>query len=453
MAKLCPHRRDQATRLVMVCLPSARMMLFRWIGSLTLVLLGACAAPPAFDLYEVLEECAQDPELRPTVSTILANDLHPDGRSIATTYAEDPDDGVRANCLLWWIRTPSEHQNAWLAKALADPSPTIQAYAVLHARHIEPWDAEVHELLWNALETTQRAHVFEAAAQALAERGGEGVAHQVYWVAHSRGAGWLPYTLPAIVQFPHEDFRAVFEAGLASDRSAHACLGQRGLNALDGEPPSETDCQTTQEFHEQWRSASYALATPSVLTWAELTSVLREHRVIILGELHAAMPARASQIAILAELCHADLREVVLVLERPVLTYQEPLRSAAAQYAIDTRFLESEELASQAPPSTRDRVARTALAQMVQQETDKTFLVVYGENHRASLQAAVQQAGVECISITTSAAPGMLGSSMRAAHGRIQGFGFEFPNGVYYVPRGSYATILGSPALDRVFLK
>lgn len=428
-------------------------MLFRYFGFLSLFLLSACAAPPAFDLYGVLEECAQDPELRPTVCEILADDLHPDGRSIATAYANDPDEGVRANCVLWWMRAPSGEQNAWLAKALVDPSPSIQAYAVLQARHIKPWEPKVQELLWSVLETTQRAHVFEAAAQALAERGGEGAAHQVFWIAHSRGAGWLPHTLPAIAPFPHEDFRGVFEAGTRSDRWAHACLGRRGLRALDGEPPSETDCQTTQEFHEQWRSASYASATPQVLSWPELTSILREQRVIILGELHAAMPARASQIAILAELCHAELREVVLVLERPVLTYQEPLRSAAAQYAIDIRFLESEELASQASPSARDRVARKALAQMVQEEPDKTFLVVYGENHRASLQAAVQQAGVDCISITTSAAPGMLGSSMRAAHGRIQGLGFGFPDGVYFLPRGSYATILGSPALDRVFLE
>ena len=249
-----------------------------------------------------------------------------------------------------------------------------------------------------------------------------------------------------------KNFEGVFEGVLTSDDWNWSCLGRRGLAALDlGEQASE-GCLTTVEFHELWRAPSVSLQVPEVLGWGELMLKLRQKRVIILGELHASMGGRGTQISILADMAHALDGEIVLICEQPVLEYQEPVIAAAKQYQIEVRTLESEELAMTESPSVRDEVVRNALAEMVKAEPETTFVVCYGDNHRRSLHAAVTEAGVPCASIALVQADGMFGSAMRATQGRIQGRCFGYSDDLYWVTGGSYATLLGAPGLDRAFL-
>lgn len=422
--------------------------------AITLLLVGVAASvPPESDgVYELLAKGAADPALRRAVCSILVDDLHPDGEQLAMRYRSDADPTVRGFCFLWLIKMPSDQQNDWLLEGLRDPSPRVQAYAVLSSDEVAPWSTDVWASLWNVLQTSEGGHLFGLTAHALAQRGGAETAAAVFDVAEGRGAGWLPCALKALAAHPQEAFRDVFEAEASSDDWDQACLGRRGLAVLDEGGGGPEDGMTTAEFHAAWRAPSVSLEVPEVLAWDAFVVRLRRERVIILGELHAAVGGRAPQIAILADLVHAKDSDVVLIGERGVLEYQEPVLAAARQYGVEIRNLESEALALNESPSTRDRIARAALVEMVEAEPETTFVVCYGDNHRRSFQAALADVGVASASVTLSGAEGMLGSSMRATRGRIQGRCFAYSGGSYYLPAGSYATLLGAPGLDLLFL-
>ncbi|MCA9003028.1 MAG: hypothetical protein KDB61_13975, partial [Planctomycetes bacterium] len=288
-------------------------------------------------------------------------------------------------------------------------------------------------------------------ADALCTRGGSSATHEVFDIAQSRGIDWWPYVVRGLARHPDEVFREVFEWAAKSDDWDTACLGQRGLGALDQGQSAVGACLTSSEFHALWLAPSMSTQVPEVLDWDEWIVRLRKARVVVLGELHVDLPIRAAQIAVLAELLPAKKSKVVLVAERPVLEFQEPVLAAARQFDVEIRTLESEALAFQASPAERDQVARQVLAEMVRAEPETTFVVCYGDNHRRSLRAALAEAGVESIGVTTSAAEGMLGSAIRATGGRIQGRVFGYPGDLYYLPE-SYATHLGCPQLDEAFL-
>lgn len=409
-------------------------------------------ATQSVDVYQVLTKSAVDPANRRAVCEILADDLHTDGQDLAELYRTDKDPYVRTSCYQWLITKQSAQQSDWLLKGLADPSETVRARAVANAGRVIEWSPEVWGSLWNIFQTCQRARVLELAARALVKRGGAETARAVFELAGHRGSGWLPYTISALALHPQEAFREVFEAATAAQDWDHSCLARRCLAALGDEQWQGKDCRTIDEYYELWRAPSVSTQIPKVLDWGAFVVRLRQKRVIILGEMHGDVAGRATQIAVLIDRFRATKNKVVLIWERGLQDYQKPVLAAAEQYQIEMRTLESEALAMNESPAKRDEVARKELVKMVAEEPNSVFVVCYGNNHRRSFHTALTEAGISCAAVALSGDDGMLASSMRATQGRVQGRCFDYGNNLYYLPSGSYATLLGAPGLDLAFL-
>ena len=407
------------------------------------------------ELYERLEQFARDPAMRPAVCTILSDDRHPFGWNIASDYRRDEDATVRASCYRWLVSVDGDRRGAWLEEGLNDPAIAVQVACLLQAHRVAAWSRDVDEALRRILNTTTRGHVFRYAAQTLTDRYGQAGALDVWDVVSRRGMGWEPSALAALCQYPQPEFRDAFERSIDSDDWDVTCFALRGLNALNsgqlGNPGDAQECFSTEEFHQHWDQDIFRLHEPEVLGRADLTQRMRAARVIVLGELHAWLPTRGAQIDVLAGLAHFAHDNLALVCERPVLEYQQPVIDAARQYGIDVLMLEEEPLASNGSPSARDESVRQRLAEVLAEDPDRTYVICYGDNHRASLQQVARSMGLPNMAIALFPTDGMLGSAVRKTGGAIEGLCFAYPEDNYFLACGSFAAILGCPELDDAF--
>ncbi|MEZ6003786.1 MAG: hypothetical protein R3F33_06330 [Planctomycetota bacterium] len=291
-------------------------------------LLFGCKAPvPAKALAadgwdEKLLQWAQDPELLPVMGRLVAGERRPEERAVAMLCQGDDRATVRADGMRYLIGLGDGQSARWLAQGLQDPSVPVQVASLLAADGVPEWDTGVREALLHLMRTCRMSHVFSYACEALVRRDGMAGAQQVWAVVQERGADWEPDALTALAMYPAEEFRAVFEHGAESGHWDEECMARRALSALDAGrkacAPGDGDCWTTAEFHDRWRDGEDAAGAPVMRTWAQGIDLLLGNQVLVLGEQHAWLPARATQIRLLTEMNARHGSPVHLVLERAV---------------------------------------------------------------------------------------------------------------------------------------
>ncbi len=432
------------------------------VACLASLVLGCAAGPPAEPeatsevFYELLARCAAEPGQRRAVLQIVADDLQPAGRELAVAYRRDPDAAVRKSCYVWLLSSGAAPRGDWLAEGLADQDPGVQAQCLVRAAGMPSyrWSADARMAVQGILWDCAQGHVFDLAAHATVKAHGRREARNVFEIVGRRGAGWAPFAMRALALWPDEDFRALFSELAEGDDEDVALLARRALLELEtGRVPSLQSLGelTVREFHARWQADRSDDAPPQVVERGALLRELRTSRVVVVGELHASMPARAAQIELLAELHAVHGDRLVLVCERPVLEYQQPLIAAAEQYAIEWLCLEDYQQAFDHGPDRRDRAVRAALVELVRQRPDAVVLVCYGANHLRGFRAALRGAGLDCAAVWLTPDDGMLATALRLTGGDLAGKALRYPDDEWYLPVGSLAELTGSQELDEAF--